>query len=246
MSAIVINPYALATSSGGLPTDSSLSLWLAAYKESYSNGDRIATITDWSGNGRDFTQGTGANKPQFDTGVLNSQPGYFFNGSAYYAQAAAFMSGDADVMAVLKIPSSQSGNGFWKFDGGTNACHCLFASSIYTAMGGSSRFSYAPASMTSGYIHHVQAKAGTNNWICYENGNTAKSTQTNTQNWSGGASPKHQLGASSDRANGSNQSNWFHGWLMELRIWNRVLTGAERNEVLALWNSRYGLSYTAF
>lgn len=229
-----------------LSTDGDLALYLAAWKESYTNGERIDTLTDWSGNARHFTQGTGANEPQFDTGVLNSQPGYFFNGAAYFASISAFMSGDADVMAVLKIPGSQSGNGFWKFDGGTNACHCLFAGAIYTAMGGSSRFSYAPASMTSGYIHHVQAKAGTSNWICYENGNNATSTQTNTQSWSGGASPVHLIGASSDQANGSNQVQWYHGWLMELRMWNRVLTSAERNEVLAAWNTRYGLSYTSF
>jgi hypothetical protein len=117
---------------------------------------------------------------------------------------------------------------------------------IRTALGGSSRFSFSPSSMTSGYIHHVQAKAGTNNWIVYQNGNSAQSTQTNTQNWSGGASPKHMFGASSDQANGSTQNQWFHGWLMELRIWNRVLSSSERNEVLAAWNSRYGLSYTSF
>ena len=243
---VIVNPYAFGSSGGGLSTDADLQLWLAAYKESYSNGDRIATLTDWSGNGRDFTQSNATNKPQFDTGVLNSQPGYFFNGSAYYASISAFMSGDADVMMVLKIPGSQSGNGFYKFDGGTNACHCLFGGAIYTALGGSSRFSFSPSSITSGYIHHVQAKAGTNNWIVYQNGNSAQSTQTNTQNWSGGSSPKHMFGASSDQANGSTQTNWFHGWLMELRIWNRVLSSSERNEVLAAWNSRYGLSYTSF
>lgn len=232
--------------SQGLSSDADLVLWLAAYKEAYSDTDRIATLTDWSGSGNDFTQSNASNKPRFDTGVLNSQPGYFFDGSAYFASATAFMSGDADVMAVLKIPGSQSGNGFWKFDGSGNASHCLFAGAIYTAMGGASRFSYAPATMTSGYIHHVQAKAGTSNWICYENGNTAKSTQTNTQSWSGGASPVHLIGASSDQANGSTQTNWFHGWLMELRIWNRVLSSSERNEVLAAWNTRYGLSYTSF
>ena len=240
----VLNPHRFGSS--GLSTDADLRLWLAAYKESYSNGDRIATLTDWSGNGRDFTQSNATNKPQFDTGVLNSQPGYFFNGSAYYASISAFMSGDADVMMVLKIPGSQSGNGFYKFDGGTNACHCLFGGAIYTALGGSSRFSFSPSSMTSGYIHHVQAKAGTNNWIVYQNGNSAQSTQTNTQNWSGGASPKHMFGASSDQANGSTQTNWFHGWLMELRIWNRVLSSSERNGVLTAWNSRYGVSVTNF
>lgn len=231
-----------------LSTDADLELYLAAWKESYTNGERIDTLTDWSGNARHFTQGTGANKPQFDTGVLNSQPGYFFNGAAYYASISAFMSGDADVMAVLKLPGSQSGSGFWKFDGGTNNSHCLFAGAIYTAMGGESRFSFSSSASihTDGWIHHIQAKAGSSNWIAYENGNTVKSTQTNVQSWSGGASPVHLIGASSDQANGSSPSAYFHGWLMELRMWNRVLNSTERNEVLTAWNSRYGISVTNF
>lgn len=231
-----------------LSTDADLQLWLAAYKESYSNGDRLATLTDWSGNGRDFTQGTAGNKPQFDTGVLNSQPGYFFNGAAYFASATAFMSGDADVMAVLKLPGSQSGNGFWKFDGATLNSHCLFGGAVYTAMGGTSRFNFSSLGSihTNGWIHHIQAKAGSSNWIAYENGNTVKSAQTNTQSWSGGASPVHLIGASSDQTNGSSPGVFFHGWLMELRMWNRVLTSAERNEVLTAWNARYGISVTSF
>lgn len=242
----IIDPHRFGAA--GLSTDADLELWLAAYKEAYSDTDRIDTLTDWSGNARHFTQGTGANEPQFDTGVLNSQPGYFFDGAAYFASIDAFMSGDADVMMVLKLPGSQSGNGYMKFDGNSLSSHCLFSGTFYESMGGGNRAIFTPTSgvTTAGWIHHVQMLAGTNNWIAYENGNTVKATQTQTVSWYSGATPKHLIGASSDQPNGSNQTNWFHGWLMELRAWNRVLTSSERNEVLTAWNSRYGISVTNF
>lgn len=227
--------------------DPNLVLWLAAWKETgYVNADRLATLNDFSSGAHHFTQATAANKPRFDTGILNGQPGFFFDGLAYFAESTAFMTGDCDMMMVLKIPGSQSGDGFMKFDGSTVASHCLFSGDLYTAFGAASRISYTPSSMTAGYIHHIQAKAGTNNWIAYQNGNNVKNTRTDTQSWYGGATPKHLIGASSDQPNGSTQTNFFHGWIMELKIWNKVLTTAERNSELAGFNARYGLAVTNF
>jgi hypothetical protein len=224
--------------------------WLAAWKESYSNADRIGTITDWSGNGRDFTQATAANKPRFDTNVLNGQPGFWFDGSAYFAERNAFLSGNAEMMLVLKIPNPANAmlSGFMKMDGATSASHFAFSGTAYSAWGGTNRTSYTPAqaTMEAGMLTHIQCVSGTSNWKWYENGSTLRQSQTQTINWGTGASPKTKLGASSTNSDGSGQSNWFKGWFMELMIWNRQLTTAERNAELAILRSRYGLTLTDF
>jgi hypothetical protein len=232
-------------------TDADLVLWLAAWKETgYSNNDPMATLVDFSGDGHDFTQATSGSRPLYQTGVLNSQPGFFFDGTDDYAEIAAFMSGDAEAYFVLKCNSGAGLNGCYKFDGGTNANHITFSGSIFTSFGGATRYSYTPVTgATAGFIHQIQAKAGSSQWIVFENGNNTKITQTNTQSWSGGSSPKHLIGASSVGANGSpagGTNQWFHGHILEVRIYSSPRSTAQRNAILAEFNSRYGISVTNF
>lgn len=230
--------------------DPDLILWLAAWKETgFVNNDPMATLTDFSTAGHNFAQSTAGSKPLYQTGILNSQPGFFFDGTDDFVNAAAFMSGDAEMYMVLKCASTGEANGAYKFDGGTDANHISFFGTVYSSFGSASRFSYTPSpssNLTNGMIHQIQALTGTNNWIIYENGNVVKSTQSPTQQWSGGSSPKHLIGASSTVANGSTQSNWFHGHILEFRIYSSQRSTAQRNAILADFNSRFGISVTNF
>jgi hypothetical protein len=245
---IFINPF-LTDAAGGAP-DPDLALWLAAWKETgFSNNDAMGTLTDFSGNARHFTQATGGNKPLYKTGVLNSQPGFYFDGTDDWVECSAFMSGDAEAFFVLKTDDNTGARGLYKFNGGTDADHCTFFGTIYSSLGSASRFSYTPSVgtiVTSGFVHQIQAKAGTNNWIIYENGNNAKSTQSPTQQWSGGSSPVHLIGASSTAANGSTRSNYFKGHVLEVRIYSSPRSTAQRNAILAEFTTLYGLSLTNF
>jgi hypothetical protein len=233
--------------------DPDLSLWLAAYKETgFSNNDAMSQLTDFSGNARHFTQGTGSAQPLYQTGVLNSQPGFFFDGSDDYVQCNAFMTGDAEMFSVWKIASLAELKGAYKFDGGTNANHMSFAGTVYTSFGSNTRYSYSPAVpavLTNGFIHQIQAKSGSSNYKVYENGANEVISQSPTQQWSGGSSPVHLIGASSTGANGSpaggtNQN--YHGHILEFRIYSSPRSTAQRNAILAEFNSRYGISVTNF
>lgn len=64
-------------------------LWgIRASDESYNDGDLVATATDQSGNGRNFTQSTDASKPTFKKNIVNGKSVYRLNGSNFMAQGA--------------------------------------------------------------------------------------------------------------------------------------------------------------
>lgn len=254
MSSFLVNPYGVGGSGGGVEVVAAgdLAQWLAAFKETgFVNNDPMATLTDHSGNARHMTS-SGSNRPLYQTGVLGGQPGFQFDGSARYASCTAFMSGEAELMAVLKVPdaSSTSNYGAYKFDGQTNACHFpFFLTTVYTALGINARHSYTFSNNNipvNGMLHQIQVRTGTNNYKVFENGNNVKITQTPTISWSGGGSPVHLLGASSSNANGSSPGPFFRGHFLEWILWNRYLTDAERNSQLAIFTTRYGLSLTNF
>jgi hypothetical protein len=74
---------ALSAPEGGVfdpSTLSGLTLWLKADSLALSDGQRIQTWPDESGNGRDFTQGTGGQRPLLKTGILNGMSVVRFDG----------------------------------------------------------------------------------------------------------------------------------------------------------------------
>ena len=237
------------TNTAGVDPD--LVLWLAAWKETgLTNGDRLTTLTDQSNAANDYTAPTSSDRPRWDTGILNGQPGYFFGGDSdhNYVKRASHLSGEIEAFFVIKLPSTQNGNGFCKFGASSQASHCCFGGSsgqLYTDFGANARTFWSPTTgvTTAGFILQIVAKSGTNAWQAFENGNTNKSTQTLTQAWS---TTQHQIGASSDATAGNNQTNWFHGWILEARFYQGARTTAQRNAILAELNSLYGITVTNF
>lgn len=233
--------------------DPDLVLHLAARLETgYSNNDPVTSPVDFSSAGQAFTQSTSGSKPLYQTGVLNGQPGFFFDGTDDFWTSPAFMTGDAEMWLVVKISSVAELKGAYKFDGGTDANHMSFAGTVYTSFGSASRYQYTPSptsNLTDGMIHIVVAQAGASNYKVYENGDNLKITQSPTQSWSGGASPVHLIGASSTGANGSpaggtNQN--VHGHYLEMRIYSSPRSTAQRNAILAEFNTLFGIPVTNF
>lgn len=238
------------TASGDLTNESGLTLelWLAPHMESFADNDAVGTLTDQSGNGRDFTQGTAANKPTFKTNILNSQPAVRFDGSNDFLEGTAFVSGDAEFFAVLRIPTGigSSNWGWQKFSGHNSLSdHFTFFGTAYSTLGGTDRTNYSVNSATAeaGMIVHIVVKGGTNNWKWYENGNVEKAAMTQTISW---GTSRHLVGASSGNSDASSISAYFNGWLLELRIYSGTLDSTQRNNVLAEINSTFGISYTSF
>lgn len=85
----LVNPLArqrflgFGTAPGGAAAFSPLSLspstWLDASQETLTNGDAAQPL-DFSGNGRQFKNGTSTRRPTFTTGLQNGKPGFVFDG----------------------------------------------------------------------------------------------------------------------------------------------------------------------
>jgi hypothetical protein len=81
---------------------SNLALWLAARKiTGISGGGAIATWSDSSGNGRNYT---GVGSPTYQTAQINGQPAVQLNGTSQYFKPATVYnpSGKMTIMMVLK------------------------------------------------------------------------------------------------------------------------------------------------
>lgn len=241
----LVNPFQTGNSS----VPAGLILWLAAWKETgKSDGDAMATLTDFSGNGRDFTQSDSGKRPLYKTNILNSQPAFRFDGSDDFVERTAFMAGsEAELYCVLKIPTGigSSNWGWMKFAGATLADHFSFFGTAYSTFGGTNRTNYSVNQTASeaGLIQQIFAKTGASVWKWWENGNVEKATMNQSIDWGTG---RHLLGASSSNSDGSGQSNYFNGWIAELQIYDSERTASQRNTILADFNSRYGISYTSF
>lgn len=94
--------------------------WFDAGTESYVNAAAVPTASDRSGNVHDATQATGANRPSFATGVINSLPAYRFDGVNDMLQTAAialaqplnlFMVGKSAVDGVSQYFCDDAANG---------------------------------------------------------------------------------------------------------------------------------------
>lgn len=218
-----------------------------------NNGDRLAQLTDFSGQNNHFAQNTAANKPRYDTGILNGKPAFFFDGAAYFATRAPLLSGqsEAEFFVVIKLPASPSGVGAWKFDGGNWASHFTYFGTIYESFGTTNRNSYTPlaASLTNGTLHQVVSKIGLSSetpYKIYQDGNNLRvqSTMLDTQaKW---ATAQFQIGASSGNTDGSGQAAFLHGWILDLKIYDSPRTAAQRNEILADYRTRFGLTLVDF
>ncbi|MCB9197905.1 MAG: T9SS type A sorting domain-containing protein [Flavobacteriales bacterium] len=91
---------------GGVGTSANMSFWLDASQLSLNDADPVATWTDMSGNGNDFSQGTGGNQPAFKAvGSIGGQPSVDFLGSDFM-ESSAVSSLNTDVVTWFVVSKS--------------------------------------------------------------------------------------------------------------------------------------------
>jgi hypothetical protein len=94
------------------PTDiAGLKLWLDASQiTGLNDGDAVATWSDVSGNGRDFTQGTASARPIYKTAILNGKPVVRFDGIDDKLSRANFITtGVGTTFAVARRSGGSAG-----------------------------------------------------------------------------------------------------------------------------------------
>ena len=97
--------------SAGPPTFSNTVTAFWAGDPSWSNpgnGNAVSSWRDYSGQGRDATQGTGANQPiyQSSASLLNNQPAVKFDGSLSFLNTASFTATSAGPHTVLIVSAT--------------------------------------------------------------------------------------------------------------------------------------------
>jgi len=98
------------TSPGNIfPSLSGMLFRYRAGAEAGSDGTAVGTFTDQSGNGRNATQGTGANQPTLKTNILNGKSVYRFDGTNDSVSIASWSPGTATVTIYAVVNNRNAG-----------------------------------------------------------------------------------------------------------------------------------------
>lgn len=92
----------------------SVKWWIAARKESFADGDAVATASDWSSSAVNAMQSTSANRPTFKTGIVNGNAVFRADGvNDGFVLASNPLSGAtaATAMFVVKLNTDPPGSG---------------------------------------------------------------------------------------------------------------------------------------
>ena len=242
------------------PSDPDFVLWLRAdmgVLDGSGNGpsdggfnpNDIATWQDQSGKGNNFTQGTGANRPNYiaSEAGLNNQPVLAFDGSNdSLGNGSLNPQTGFTVFAVTQITTEENGfNGYLGGGSGRLAFghsnDSIAPTSSFTAWtpGASTTYGEAGSRDTEWNLHtYTLPDVDEANWTWLFNG-----VDTGTPALTAGTPSEYDSGLSVGWT-GSGSEYWI-GDIAEIIIFDRVLNGSEINEVGALLETRYGLD-TAF
>jgi hypothetical protein len=226
---------------------SGLAIWLKADAGTSSavEGDFLASWNDQSGNGRNATQTTSANRPRFRRAILNGNPAVETTGGGRYfnIDLASISNSNFTVFVVAQRTSSAVGQYVLGVQQSSPVgLHLGYASDNTLRMGQSSSILNLS---TTGY-------AGSNEiprTLLAEFSNTSGRTLSEYLN---GAPAQNTLAGNSSYAISSNtgvigkgySTTGFAGFIGEIIIYNRTLTATEKRQVLTYLSVKYGTTIT--
>lgn len=233
---------------GGVGTSSSMAFWLNADSSGVSNGNPVATWPDLSGNGNDFTQGTGSAQPTMITGHQNGHAAVDFDGSADFMDSpsiSALNNRHVTWIVVAEPDNAHVGriiNSSFTSGGGSNS-NIMWGTGVSTdsrywiwsvrntsgAVGTVSRSGISGAAIVGGKVRVLADKL-----FGYKDGTDGQHTNAIASNPTG-----HQftrIGAQSSTA-----SNFFDGKILEAIAFEPTLEEAERKIVENHLSSKYGI-----
>jgi hypothetical protein len=238
-----LGPSAPGAAGGGgggaeFPELTNLVLRLKAEMESLADNDPVATATDQSGEGNDFTA-AGAARPTFKAGIVNDKAVYRFDGTNDVLTGPDFASGftAGEVFVVVKIdtdpPGGNEQTGLWDFASNTaNAAHFPFTDgTIYDDWGSSDRKTTAnPASaLTDFRLYNV--RSANNAWSNHLDGTQLHSDTS------------HTVGFAATPLIGQSPATFFlDGDIAEFVMCSSVQSAPERADLHAYFEAEYGLT----
>lgn len=203
------------------------------------DGDVIGAWADKSGNGKDATQATTAQKGTYQLGIVNTRPVVRFDGTDDGYEIGDFSSlSGSEVFVVVKIdtdpPPDSVKTGLWDF--GTNASNTHFPfdldGKIYDEFGSTTRQVTATSvpSLAQFNIYNVVSIA--NEWTSRLNNAQLFTTVTNT------------VGFRATTFLGKNvvSSTFLDGDIAELILYNAKLGAGNRALVNGYLSNKYGVT----
>lgn len=202
-----------------------------------SDGDPVATWADASGNSRDFSQGTGVNRPTYKTNIINGRAIVRFDGTTDYVQGPNFLTGytEGEIFVLVKInadpPADVAQSGLWVFGSSGDTTHFPYTDgTVYDAFATDTRKTTVdptPSLSSTFRIYNVSSKSG--EWTSRLDGTQIYTTGTNTVGWTTGP----RLGAD------AGATRFLQGDLALAVLYNVVLSSADRASVIDKINTDY-------
>lgn len=243
MSVMLLNPFLSAGGGGGTPPTSTAGLF-AQYAgraiTGLNDADPIASWNDISGNGRHLTQATSGRRPLYKVNIINSLPAVLFDGTDDRLTMANVMTGltEGEIFIVLKLaadPPAGGKDGLWKMDTASQTSNIPFSSSgvIFDGWGSTARKTTVNPtdSMAVACLYNVSSKSA--EWTSRLNGAQIFQTLTNTVGF--GTAPEIGRGTGGG-------DNFVNGHVAEVRIFDHVLSGTDRDAEEADLGTLYGIT----
>ncbi|HSH93314.1 MAG TPA: chitobiase/beta-hexosaminidase C-terminal domain-containing protein [Roseimicrobium sp.] len=227
----------------GYVSRSGLQLWLKADSLGLTGGSAVSVWTDQSGSSNDVTQATGANRPTYQTGVINGQPVVRFNGTTQsLTSAVAIKPANITIMAVYRPTAAGSTPTVISqtYDAGATIGWSLRAGAAanltpYTDM----NIGAAPtitSSLTVTTVNTPYLLATTYDGVARKVylGGVLKSTTAKTGGLTYGTVTSFSIGNHLG-------TNYLNGDIAEVLVYNRALSDNERQDVEAYVYARYAV-----
>ncbi len=216
-----------------------LKLWLEANAGITTNAAaQISTWADQSSNTNNATQSNTNYQPLYVTDALNGLPVVRFYGSNYFNLPNTLFSGttQAEAFVVLKAAADVSPSlprPLWHFGGSgyTGIAYPDSSGNITDDFGSTSFYTLGNPEQPLDQYHVYEVAGQTNYWAAWLNGKVQSTTTNNTYGTNG--SPT--LGYSSPGG------YYFAGDVVEVLVFNRVLSVDDRDTVNGYLSLKYGL-----
>lgn len=238
----VVNPF-LQFGGGGVaptPTAGLFAQYAGRAVTGLNNSDPVATWNDISGNGRHMTQSDAAKRPLYKVNIINGKPALLFDSVDDRLTMANVMSAltQGEIFIVLDLasdPPAGGKDGLWKMDTASQTSNVPFSSTgvIFDAWGSTARKTTVNPtdSMASPCLYNVSSKAS--EWTSRLNGAQIFQTLVNTVGF--GTAPEIGRGTGGG-------DNFLDGYCAEIRIFDHVLSGGDRDIEEADLGTLYGIT----
>lgn len=236
------------------PPAGALAWWKADAGLTVDGNGRVSQWDDQSGNANHLTQTSSTLRPYKAAAYQNGldalrwdvtfaagtpQTGFYFDcpalltgtmaGSIWFALAAKYNTSANNLGRGLhNFTSNAASNGYPYHGGGGDIIDGFgFSSAVRTITNAAN----GDITLWRAYGVDIDAGSGSRSGRAYLD-NVLKDTETGTKGWRGSAL---KIGRA------ANASEWFHGWIGEILVYDRVLTTDERADLYAYLKAKWGL-----